>query len=346
MNALNAENYSILIVDDVPQNIQVLGNILRKENYRVAFAVNGKEALLSVKVNRFDLILMDIMMPEMNGFEACSHIKKDPGAAHIPLIFLTAKEEANYILKGFEVGAADYLVKPFNSIELLARIRPHLELKRAEDRMKAFERDKEAFYSIMGRSLRNPLGTLVSASQMLDTHYDNYDDKKRKQDLGKIKESAKEVQGLLENVIQWSRTRLNAVDFSPCRLDLSGMTASVFRLLEGIAEERHVRMSSDIAKETYVTADTDMLALAMRNLVSTALQLADSATTLEIRSVVTGKFRVLTLAFKGQEINKDKLQKEMGIMLSREFIEKHGGKLSFRGATENERIIAFSLPIT
>jgi len=130
MDLLNQEKKSnILIVDDVSKNIQVLGSILRKEGYQIAYATNGKDALSIVENNKFDLILLDIMMPEMDGFEVCKILKENPNTKKIPVIFLTAKTEPESIIKGFEIGGQDYVTKPFNSNELLARVKTHIDLK-------------------------------------------------------------------------------------------------------------------------------------------------------------------------------------------------------------------------
>jgi PAS domain S-box-containing protein len=123
----------ILIVDDVAKNLQVLGTILSKENYKIAAANNGEQAISIANNTLPDLILLDIMMPGINGYETCARLKKDPKTRDIPIIFLTAKIELDDIIKGFEVGAVDYITKPFNSVELLVRTKTHLELKISRD---------------------------------------------------------------------------------------------------------------------------------------------------------------------------------------------------------------------
>ncbi|MCD4670106.1 MAG: diguanylate cyclase [Actinomycetia bacterium] len=119
----------VLIVDDIAENLQLLGNILKKENYNIAAANNGKQAVAIASDINPDLILLDIMMPEMDGFEVCSKLKNIPETKNIPIIFLTAKVETEDIIKGFKAKAVDYVTKPFNSYELLARVKTHLELK-------------------------------------------------------------------------------------------------------------------------------------------------------------------------------------------------------------------------
>ncbi|MCP4399226.1 MAG: diguanylate cyclase [bacterium] len=133
------EQYNILIVDDVPNNIRVAASILQTRGYKLFFATSGTEALAKVKTTRFDLILLDVMMPEMDGFEACRQLKESPGFKDIPIIFLTAKTATEDIVKGFGLGAVDYVTKPFSGSELLARVSTHLELKRAENALKESE---------------------------------------------------------------------------------------------------------------------------------------------------------------------------------------------------------------
>lgn len=126
------ENARILIVDDTQKNIQVLGTILREANYQLNVAQNGEQALASVKRVKPDLILLDIMMPVMDGFETCKALKAEPETADIPIVFLTAKTEAEDIVKGFELGAVDYVTKPFNAAELFVRVESHLTRTRLQ----------------------------------------------------------------------------------------------------------------------------------------------------------------------------------------------------------------------
>jgi CheY-like chemotaxis protein len=126
----------VLIVDDIPRNVKVLGDILRTKVCRIAVATNGPQALEIVKKVHPDLILLDVMMPEMDGFAVCKILKESSQTRDIPVIFLTAKTETADIVKGLELGAVDYISKPFNSTELLARVHTHLELKKARDREK------------------------------------------------------------------------------------------------------------------------------------------------------------------------------------------------------------------
>ena len=137
MDSTKEARYRVLIVDDVPKNIQVAANILQKSGYQMAFAQDGPTAIEQTKTHRFDLILLEIMMPDMDGFEVCRRIKENPSSREIPIIFLTAKNDSDSIVEGFHLGAMDYLTKPFNGPELEARVKTHLELYRSKEKLKA-----------------------------------------------------------------------------------------------------------------------------------------------------------------------------------------------------------------
>src|SRR5262245_60953956 len=120
----------ILVVDDTPANIQSLAATLKEKGYQISVATNGRQALDAVAKLRPDLILLDVMMPEMDGFETCRRLKASATTSDIPVIFLTARTETEDIVKGFELGAVDYVSKPFNAHELLARVHTHLTMDR------------------------------------------------------------------------------------------------------------------------------------------------------------------------------------------------------------------------
>lgn len=119
----------ILVVDDVAKNIQVIGNLLVEQGYEISVAINGEQAIETAKLTKPDLVLMDVMMPGIDGYQACVEFKKDDELKEIPIIFLTAKSDIEDIVKGFALGGVDYIFKPFNKSEVIARIENHLELK-------------------------------------------------------------------------------------------------------------------------------------------------------------------------------------------------------------------------
>jgi len=133
---------NVLIVDDNQQNLKILGNVLKEHtDYGLAFAMNGEEALEYLSKSLPDMILLDVMMPGMDGFQVCEKLQESEETADIPVIFITAKSEPEDIVKGFNVGGVDYVTKPFNEAELLVRINTHMELKRSRDMLEEKNRE-------------------------------------------------------------------------------------------------------------------------------------------------------------------------------------------------------------
>lgn len=126
---VNPEESIILLVDDLKQNLKLLTFILEGENYQTSFALSGKDALERLNVLKPDLILLDLMMPDMNGLEVCEKIKSNQQYKDIPIIFLTASQEEHHLVEAYNIGASDYVAKPFKKLELLNRIATHLMIK-------------------------------------------------------------------------------------------------------------------------------------------------------------------------------------------------------------------------
>jgi len=159
----------VLLVDDVPENLQVRGNILHDENYELAMAGSGREALDFVADDIPDLILLDINMPDMDGFEVCRRLKKSPALATIPVIFLSARVDTEDIVRGFEVGAVDYVTKPFKPPELLARVRTRLQLHQLKSLLSICShcnriREEDGHWERMDRYIHLHTGTNFSHS--------------------------------------------------------------------------------------------------------------------------------------------------------------------------------------
>lgn len=164
------------MVDDEPLNIHVLTTVLRDQGYRTSVATDGRKALEFLARTRPDLILLDVMMPEMDGFETCTHIKASPDWRDIPLIFLTSKTETDDVVRGFELGAVDYLAKPFNPHELLARVNTHLAMDRLRRENEQFirsqaetARHRSVAQMVAGvaHEINTPLGIVNTAADLI-----------------------------------------------------------------------------------------------------------------------------------------------------------------------------------
>jgi signal transduction histidine kinase len=167
-------NKRILVVDDVEENTYIVSTILKSAGYTSIVANSGKQAILLAEQNHPDLMLLDINMPEMNGYEVCKYFKEKPEIADIPVVFLTVHADAESITKAFDVGAVDYLTKPFKKAELLARVRVHIALRQAletlehqNEKLQRLNDEKNEFLGIAAHDLKNPLNSIRGMAQMI-----------------------------------------------------------------------------------------------------------------------------------------------------------------------------------
>jgi len=194
------ERSKILIVDDNPLNIHMLEIILKNDNYQVLTALKGMEGLRIAAEDKPDLIFLDIMMPEIDGFEVCEKLKATPATHDIPVIFLTAKSDTAGIVKGFELGAADYVTRPFNRVELMARLKTHLALRSSRDRIVELERKNSilAMGTTTNHEINQPL-TVLSGNLFLIRESLNKDEISADQSraLQKMDHAVMQIKGLL-----------------------------------------------------------------------------------------------------------------------------------------------------
>lgn len=172
MNYNIMNNYKILMVDDKQENIQLLGSILREENFKLGFATDGIQALkLLSEAKDYDLVLLDVNMPDMNGYEVCRKMKENPILKDIPVIFLSAYSEVDFIVEGFESGANDYVTKPIKKKELLARINTQLKLKESENSLKDLISEKEKLLlseqQLLDKTLKGSIKMLIDILSMV-----------------------------------------------------------------------------------------------------------------------------------------------------------------------------------
>lgn len=355
--------FKVLIVDDVLKNIQLAGSILQKEGYHISFANKGDTALNLTKTNDFDLILLDIMMPDMDGFEVCDRLKQRSETRDIPIIFLTAKTSTESTIKGFEVGAVDYVTKPFNEKELLARVRTHLDLREAQKNLREANATKDKFFSIIAHDLKNPFNALLGLSKLLLQNFDIFDDEKKMHFIQGIFQSSEQGYKLLENLLDWSRMQTGKINWTPSEIDLCTYAFENISLLKTGAENKNISLYSDISKDTIIYADANMVTMIIRNLVSNAIKFTHEGGEVKISSETKGNEEEITISDTGVGIRPETIEKlfridnhhstlgtaneqgtGLGLILCREFIEKNGGKIWIESEVGKGSEFKFTLP--
>src|SRR5476651_2154167 len=168
----------ILVVDDQPANIQIVGAVLGKLGHEIIPASDGATALKRVALRMPDLILLDLLMPSMNGFEVCLQLKLNPEWQEIPVIFLSAADDKDMIVRALNSGGVDYITKPFNQAELISRVRTQLALKTARDRLKQLAEDKDELLGILTHDLKNHIGGISMSAALLYRQIQTFHDGK------------------------------------------------------------------------------------------------------------------------------------------------------------------------
>ncbi len=379
--------YTVLVVDDLPDNIQTICAILYQTDVKISIAQSGREALEVVAHKPPDLILLDVMMPEMDGFEVCERLKHNPAARDIPIIFLTAKTQSEDLVKGFEAGAVDYVKKPFKPEELLLRVSTHLELKKSRDIISAQNQQlaeqntrlgrqnrelqesnaiKDKFFSIIAHDLRNPFCTLMIFTEMLQSNLKNHTLDKIEEYIQKIDQAAERGHALLENLLEWSRSQTGHIPFRPQHLTLKNIVAGSLETVIPHAHSKQIAVVySDIPENMVIFADVEMLTTIIRNLTSNAVKYTERGGEVNIRAKDAGAWIELTVADTGVGIKEKHLKNlfridahrstpgtvrekgtGLGLILCKEFVEKHGGEIRVESEVGKGSHFTFILPKT
>jgi two-component system, sensor histidine kinase and response regulator len=268
---MKADEQCILIVDDVPKNIQLLGSILKEENYELEFATSGKEALEWLDSKAFDLVLLDIMMPEMDGFEVCRKIKENPLTKEVSVIFLTAKTDFQSIIQGFETGAVDYITKPYNRKELLMRVKTHLTMQMQRKQLELSTAFEKKIFSIIGHDLRSPIGNIRTYVDAFLLVHDEMDESTilLLKDLYLLSDNAF---NLLENLMNWAKSKSGGIVCRPQKEDISVLIKKILTLFNMQADSKNIRLQ--FREQEHVTGylDAELISVVIRNLISNALK--------------------------------------------------------------------------
>lgn len=361
----------ILLIDDSIQNLKLLGNMLRDKKYQIALAKNGIEGLKLAQKLLPDLILLDIMMPELDGFEVCKKIKEDAQTRDIPVIFLTAKTSNEDLVRGFQIGGVDYITKPFNKEELFMRIQTHLDLKKAHDKIslqaKSLEElnaTKDKMFSVISHDLRAPLGGIKS---MLDLIYEDNSNHKAisPKSLDSLKNAADQTYNLLENLLYWSRSQRGNLVNNPEQTNLYDLIVENIELLKTMARNKDIEIVNNVDEDVTAFADRNMIKTVIRNLIINAIKFTDAKGSITISSEERDDHVKISIADTGIGIKKSTLEKilnnrdyyttfgtnrekgsGLGLNLCLDFIERNGGELYIDSEYGKGSTFSFILPIS
>lgn len=373
MVTIDPAKYTILVVDDNATNIMLISVILRKVGYRLLTASNGKEALVSVNKERPDLILLDIMMPDMNGYEVAQRLKKNDETKDIAIIFVTALTGVNDEVRGFIEGANDYIYKPIKADVLRARVLYVLQqvayvriIEQQQRELQATITNRDKIYSIITHDLRSPMATLIMIHNMLlyntdkdtvgEEAYDMLEDANRIIDSTFI---------LLDNLLKWSKLQMNSLKLTFVEMNMTDMVLSIVETCGYIATYKKLKIITDVVGQdiALVSVDIDTLKTVIRNLLSNAVKFSNDGGHIYVTLDSDDENVYIHIKDEGVGIkdeNKDKIFSNdnfttfgtkneegsgLGLSICQDFVAKNGGKIWFESTYGVGTTFTVSLPI-
>jgi two-component system, sensor histidine kinase and response regulator len=363
---MKTEQYipNILIVDDIPANLKVLGDILKEEGYKVRPVPNGMLALQVAGKEKPDLILLDIMMPDMDGYEVCRRLKENQELREIPIIFISALNETDDVVKALKYGAVDYITKPFKSEEVMARVSTHIKLHLQSIELRKLNITKDKFFSIIAHDLRGPMGGFMGMTEVLAEKLRLMSMEDVQRYLESMRQSSSNLFRLLENLLNWARVQQGAIPFNPEYLPLLPILVESIEMIKEVAANKEIKIEHSIPPGLNIYCDNNVLQMILRNHISNAVKFTPkggkvtiSARKLEDKSVdisikdsgIGMSPAMLESLFQldsknGRPGTDGEPSTGLGLLLCKEFIEKHGGKIHVESSVGNGSVFTFSLP--
>ena len=353
---------TILIVDDNPQNLQLMGSIVYGKGYNVSFSISGANALESISQQLPDLILLDIQMPEMDGFEVCKILKSNSITKDIPIIFLTAVTDSENIVHGFEMGAVDYITKPFNKGELIARIATQIELKLSREKLTELNAAKDRFFSIIAHDLRNPTFALKLLIHQMAKNYSSFSKQEILKYLYSLEDATENLHVLLEDLLLWSKSQWGGLVIHPERLNLKSIVDDKIAQCLPAANNKNIEIKTFIGTDININADEMMLKTVLLNLLSNAIKFTDDHGIIEISAETSDKQILVSVKDSGKGMSDSELNKlflidhsvnlngsnneevnGLGLIVCKEFTELNGGKMTVKSEKDKGSTFSFTV---
>ena len=356
---------NILIVDDVLANLKLLDHILKEKGYKVRPVPNGTLALQVAEKEKPDLVLLDIMMPDIDGFEVCRRFKENPKLSDVPIIFISALNDTKDIVKALSSGGADYITKPFKAEEVRVRVATHLNIYFQQKELQKLNAQKDKFFSIIAHDLRGPFSSFLGITQLLDEMLPELSREEIRDFAVNMRSSATNLYSLLENLLQWAKIQQGLIPFIPKReLLLSLVNESILTLYEP-AKIKEIEIVNNIEGNIEVIADKNMLQTVIRNLVSNAIKFTpkggiitlsakeNSASEVEISIKDSGigmnEAMVNNLFQLDAKSNRPGTEGEMstgiGLLLCKDFVEMQGGEIWVKSEEGKGSVFYFNIPL-
>ena len=368
---INRSDYKILIVDDVVSNVLLLKILLSNEKFQVCTASNGNMCIEQAKKEKPDLILLDVMMPDISGFDTAVILKKDPETLDIPIIFLTALNSPSDLVKGFQVGANDFLSKPFNKEELVMRVMHQIQLVAAKriivqqnEELKRTISNRDKMYSVIAHDLRSPMASIrmvlnlavnVVSPDVVGEEIFNL--------LDKANRESEETHDLLDNLLKWTKSQTGRLNVVYQDIDLDDVIPGAVDIFKMIAEMKKINLQYIPAEEKLtVHGDNDMIKTIIRNFLSNAVKFTPEGKSIEVFYKREGDFARISVRDYGVGIAANRVESiftkgetsygtggeegsGLGLQLCQDFARKNGGDAMVESIEGEGSTFSFTIPI-
>jgi two-component system sensor histidine kinase/response regulator len=368
-------NFKILAVDDIPTNTMLLQMMLEQPGYRVLTSLSAEDAVKQVEKEKPDLLLLDVLMPGTDGFTLAKQLKQNPEYSSIPIIFLTALNSADDIVKGFQLGADDYITKPFKKEELLIRVRHQLSLLQAkrtiEQQKVELEKTiagRDALYSVIAHDLRMPMSTIKMILNVLAIQMSEEENVRKEivESIQNANEISEQLFRLLDNLLTWTKAQLGKLKAIRQPFDLTDLTEAEVETATVLAANKNItiRFNSTATGPTDVEVDIDMIKTAMRNLMSNAIKYSFRNGTIDVVLETENEEVIYKVIDHGCGISEENQQKlldlgtqfstfgteqesgsGLGLKLVDNFLKLNNGRFFFHSKENEGSTLGFALPV-
>jgi two-component system sensor histidine kinase/response regulator len=351
----------ILVVDDEPNGFEVIEALLFREGYELSYAADGFEALQRLEMTLPDVILLDVMMPELDGMEVCRRIKAHETWRHIPVVMVTALNAKEDLARCLDAGADDFISKPITGIELRARVRSMLRIKQQYDALVATLQLREDLSDSIVHDLRNPITSITLAVDILsNTPLDSKQTRKVEQ----IERSAKQLRSLTDQFLIIAKADTGKMTLERCLVQLTDLAAEAIADFEAIAQHKQIKIHLNAASTVELSVDTDLLRRVFENLLANAIKFSparseivvaiesekssDGMTEIAISDQGKGVSPALQQAiFERYEIGQimpGVQQTGLGLAFCKLAVEAHGGRIWASNNSPQGAVFTIQLP--
>ena len=374
-SSINRSDYKILVVDDVVSNVLLLKILLTNEKFQVLTANNGNSCIETAKREHPDLILLDVMMPDISGFDTAVILKKEKETADIPIIFLTALNSPADLVHGFQVGANDFLTKPFNKEELVMRVMHQISLVAAKriivqqnDELRRTINNRDKMYSVIAHDLRSPMASIrMVLNLVVQTVSPEAIGPEMYYLIDKANKETEETHDLLDNLLKWTKSQTGRLKVAYQDFEVMDVVTGVYGIFTMIAETKNIALTMEenvTEKDTglKVRADKDMLNTVVRNFLSNAIKFTPEGSAIEIIVDKKDDFAKISIRDHGVGIAPDRIEglfhkgettygtnneegSGLGLQLCKDFAVKNGGDVMVESVLGEGSTFSVLVPI-